>query len=124
MFAGAMSQEAFHWGELPSTSGPAWRLLLQGWQAIANGYVEWLANPLLLYGWLALARRQDFRAALAGGTANALMLVFLLHGPVRLPGVRNPVHLTPGPGYWLWVGSAALILVASLCGATATRRRG
>jgi len=109
LFATALTQPGFLWGQRTLAPAPAWRLLLYGWQAVAHGYIEWLANPALLASWvLALVGRRSPSLG-AAGIALALMLVFLSRRTLELPA--GPAALAYGAGYWLWLGSALLMLL-------------
>jgi hypothetical protein len=115
LFGAALSQTAFFWGQSAASSGPGWRLLLQGWRAMPGGYVEWLANPALLISWAACASGRRFLAIASACTAVALMLVFLCRRNLETPlSASGMTVVAYGPGYWLWLGSALLMVVASV----------
>jgi hypothetical protein len=111
-FAVALTQPAFFFGNSAASSGPAWRVLLQGWRAVPHGYVEWCANPALFLSWATVLRRPGISLALAG-SAGVLMLIFLFRDTFFLPGAAAAtVIVSHGGGYWFWVGSALLMVVA------------
>jgi hypothetical protein len=107
-FALALTQPAFVYGRSAIPSGPAWKLLLEGWRALPRGYLEWCANPALLFSWVAIPRRRPGSSLAAACIAAALMLLFLLRP-----------DFAPYRGYWLWLGSGLLMI---LTGAPAARR--
>ncbi len=110
LFAAALTQPAFYWGPDGSASGPGWLLLLRGWRGLSSGYVEWLANPLLMASWIAAVRGKLPLASGCAGLAAALMLVFAFRHVLA-----QNVHIaSSGPGYWLWLASALLMTAA--CG--------
>jgi hypothetical protein len=110
LFAAALGEPGFFWGARASSPAPAWRLLLYGWEAIGHGYIEWLANPALVASWvLAFAGRRSASIG-AAGIALALMLVFLTRHTLELPA--GATALAYGAGYWLWLASALLMLLA------------
>ncbi|MBV9912937.1 MAG: hypothetical protein JOZ93_10170 [Sinobacteraceae bacterium] len=90
-------------------------LLLHGWRGLADGYVEWLANPLLLLGWLAVVRRWLHAAFALGLAALGLMLLFLGRGPLHWASQPGTHVVHRAVGFWLWVASAACVLYAAGC---------
>ncbi len=118
LFLLALTQPAFFWGQAASSTGPSGRVLLQGWRGLTAGYVEWLANPLLLLTWVLTLRRHrsPSLASLISATATvALMLVFLCRQTLRLPSgsADAAAILTYGVGYWLWLVSGLTGLIAN-----------
>lgn len=117
LFAAALTQVAFHWGPEAASSGPGWRLLLRGWQGLAAGYLEWLANPFLMVSWLSALGHLRRAAGTCGVIAVVLMLVFPFRESLTIPhgGLAAPVnHISPGPGYWLWLASAVVMAASPL----------
>ncbi len=90
-------------------------LLLQGWRGLADGFVEWLANPLLVLGWLAVVRHRPYAAFALALAAIGLMLLFLGRGPLHWTAhpATHTVHRQVG--FWLWLASAACVLCAAAC---------
>lgn len=113
LFGVALTQTAFVWGGTASaSSGPGWRLLLQGWK---GGYVDWLANPVLLISWAAAVRGRRLLSMAGACVAATLMLVFMFRRTLELPGPGSTVTIVShGPGYWLWLGSALLMIAANV----------
>jgi hypothetical protein len=119
LFGAALTQPAFFLGKSPHVSGPSLRLLLEGWRALPHGYVEWCANPALLVSWATVLRRRPGISLAAACVAAGLMLMFLSRRTLALPHAGpDPllVAVSCGPGYWLWVGSALLMIVAGARG--------
>lgn len=117
LFGGALTQPAFFLGEGAASSRPGWQLLLRGWNGVPLGYVEWLANPALLVSW-ATAACAYRRASMASACcAAALMLVFLSRRTLvsAFSASATPI-LCRGAGYWLWLGSALLMVLANVRG--------
>lgn len=104
LFAAALTQTAFFWGTQGASAVTGWRLLLRGSSGLSGGYVEWLANPLLLASWIAALRGWRALWLAASLAAGLLMLVFLF---------RQQIHRL-GPGYWLWLASAAVSVAARM----------
>ncbi len=117
LFGAALTQPAFFRGAQAASSGAGWRLLLQGWRGVPLGYVEWLANPALLVSWIAAGRAHCRLSAASACCAATLMLAFLarrtLASPFSASGTQIVSH---GAGYWLWLGSALLMVVANIRG--------
>lgn len=90
-------------------------LLLQGWRGLADGYIEWLANPLLLLGWLAVVRRRPYPAAASALAAIGLMLLFLDRGPLHWAAQPGTHAAHRAVGFWLWLASAVCLLCAAGC---------
>jgi len=87
--------------------------LLLGW--LTMFLLPWLANPILLAGWLALLQGDPGRAARLGAVAFALGLMVLL-------GLLAPAELSPPStgltglyaGYYLWLGSMAVLVTGAV----------
>jgi hypothetical protein len=115
VFGAALTQPALFFGDSPTSSGPAWRMLLSGWRAVPHGYVEWCANPALFLSWAAAFPGRRPRLSLAAACASAaLMLMFLFRRILTVPSAGTALTITShGSGYWLWLGSALLMVVAA-----------
>jgi len=118
LFAAALTQPAFYWGD-PGDRAPgavsAFILLLEGWRGLPAGYLEWLANPLLVATWLAAAFERRVPSLVGAGVATLLMLVFPARGSALVLHSGMTQHLASlGAGYWLWLGSALTMVVAQL----------
>lgn len=92
----------------PSTA-PGWILLLFGWFPFSSA-LAWLANVLLLVGWILFCFRRSQAAFQYGVWAVVLGLTTPLHGYI----VRR-VHI----GFFLWIASMLLFSFATY---RATRR--
>jgi hypothetical protein len=120
LFGVALTQPAFFFGKTAASSGPAWRVLLEGWRALPHGYIEWCANPALFLSWATVLRHRPAISLAAACVSAALMLMFLSRRALALPGAGpDPAIISSGAGYWLWLGSALLMVVA---GSRAVRR--
>ena len=77
--------------------------------------LEWLANPLLFIAWIFCFMKLRSLTAFSSASAILLMLTFLrTHSIIvnEAGGVQPIIRV--GAGYWLWVVSAILCLVAAL----------
>lgn len=88
--------------------------LLWGW--IPPFFIPWSANFLLVLGWAFLLAGEDATAARVGASASLLALTswiwFLTEADFR-----------PGPGYFCWQASMALLCLApALTSASRSRR--
>lgn len=103
--------------KLEHLSGGA--LLVLGWLGLIQGQWAWLANPLLLAGWMLLLFRRP-RAALAVAVLALAVacLTFTAKGqqfPHDEGDVSHMSLLRPLFGFYLWAASIALtVLAASL----------
>ena len=99
-----------------------WDCLLNGWYGVRNGYFAWLANPVYLPMLVTMHRRR-WRPAIA---LSALFVgLALLSFQFVLPAIDMKSGPEPefdglGPGFWLWLGSGVVPLLA----AARCRRRG
>lgn len=101
--------------EYPDASAPGWGLLMIGWLAVLGGMIAWLANPLLLAGWAVLACRLRGLAAVFAVAALACSSSFMLYQTMWINEAGAEAPITGyGLGYWLWLASAATLLVACL----------
>jgi hypothetical protein len=92
-------------------------LLLLGPIGVLYGIFEWLANPVLLAAWVFSFAGKNKIALLLGIVASALMLAFLFRHTIvasEAPTYKQIVGY--GAGYWLWLTSAALIIVSGATG--------
>ena len=71
-------------------------------------YLSWAANPLLWIGYGSLAAGGYRRAGVCGGAALLLALSF-----AAISVTKNPIRGSLGPGYGLWVGSMAILLIGA-----------
>ena len=97
----------------------------RGWEALAFGWLgvprlanlTWIANPLLLFGWLFAPNGP--RPLSASFCVAALMVsgAFLFATEVVGSGVgvlREADLVSRGTGYWVWLASIATALAAAL----------
>ncbi len=85
---------------------PGWSILAFGWLASMIGYVDWLANPVLVAAGVALwgGAPRGWRVGLLG-----LVSVSLSHGaiPTDEGGEPHPIEMRYA-GYFLWLASLSL----------------
>lgn len=98
-----------------------WALLQFGWLSLFNGIIAWLANPLLIAGWVMLRLHRERAAALFAVTALACSSSFLLCQTIITAEAGSPERIDGyGLGYWLWLASPAVLVAASLVAAKAS----
>ena len=120
LFLLSLTQDGYYIdGTDPRAWAPAWGLLLFGWLGLFSGVFAWLANPLLVIGWILFIRRR-YRAGLWTTIAALLfMLSFLLHTTIQSSEAPTYSKITGyGPGYWLWVASGASLLSSNVLAVT------
>ncbi len=116
LFVIALTQTAFYQharNPSPSSIG----LFSIGWLGLFAGYLEWFANPLLIYSWMSALRRRYPRSAATAALAVIVILSFMRRTEVVWWGDNGEEHAAIehyALGYWLWLSSAALMLVVSL----------
>jgi hypothetical protein len=116
IFLVAMTQAAFYQNRPAEPVTHAVLLLATGWMGVLIGYLEWIANPLILYSWTSALRKRVVPALLASTSAAGLILSFLLRKKMDWPGMEtdtNPDIQGYAAGYWLWLVSALVMVVAS-----------
>lgn len=91
-------------------------LLLIGWMGVFDGQVAWLANPLLLLGWCATFLRLPRIIGLTLTLlATGFALGFLLYPDILVNEAGHRAAITGyRTGYWLWVGSTLVALLAAV----------
>jgi hypothetical protein len=98
-----------------TSCGDSIMALLLGWAGILSGAAgfTWFANPLLLACWITL--RKNLKAAMFLSVAATLLSgSFLLFDSIKdnEGGIPHQI-ITYKPGYWLWLGSCATMLVGT-----------
>jgi hypothetical protein len=96
-----------------SAAQAASELLVTGWLGLLAGIIAWLANPLLLAGWVLFALRQDGIALGLGLAALFCALSFLSVETVLDSDAGYFKVIEYGLGYWLWVASTAVITLGA-----------
>jgi hypothetical protein len=115
LFGTSLFCDGFYWASSPDRAYPGWQLLLLGWSAVPHGGAAWFANPALGLGWTLLALRRPLQSAGLASLGLAFMLSFLLVSEVTSMYASTSSGVAGyGIGYWLWVASAATLLLASL----------
>lgn len=117
-------------GEVVSVEGPT-ALVILGYQAFRGGpsggwalTAAWCANPVLWVGCLLMAAGRWRGAAFAGGVALVLGLAMVL--ATVIDHTAADVRWSAADyraGYWLWLGSMALLLLTALTGRCMRRRQ-
>ena len=94
-----------------------------GWMG-SFWYIEWFANPLIVYSWILVRRNALMNATFASLFAAALILVFLSRKNMMLfgfEGDNQPAITGYGAGYWLWLASTLTMAIG--CGVQLARNR-
>src|SRR5919204_3557082 len=114
VFAVSLTQNCYNIeGHDPKASAPGFYLLLLGLIGVFDGIFEWLANPVLLAAWIFSFAGKNKIAFLLGVLASALMLAFLFrHTIITNEAGHYAKIIGYGPGYWLWLTSALLMIVS------------
>jgi hypothetical protein len=117
LFAASLLTHAYY---APSHSEHplGWQLLVDGWFGlIFFGISAWLANPFLLFGWLACHLGRYDVSAVLSLVALGFMLSFMRIDTIPVDEAVNYAKITGyGPGYWLWLASAVVLFAASIVG--------
>jgi hypothetical protein len=125
IFVLAMTQTAYY----EAASDPARNsamLLLIGWMGVLVGYIEWIANPLLFYSWFSALHRRYWEAVGSATLALVLILSFLRRSEVVWIGDNGSKAAAIrgyALGYWLWLASSAVMIIAGLAHLARPRRR-
>lgn len=89
---------------------------LLGWIGACTGgaAIAWLSNPLLIASWF-LTKKSSKYALFISILATLFCLSFLLFNKVIRDEAGNYTEIiSRESGYWLWTGSAAIMLVGNL----------
>jgi hypothetical protein len=96
---------------------PGWSILAFGWvyTGSTDANTVWLANPLLLLAWILVLLNKRMAAILFSLGALGLAFTFLAHESVitNEAGLAGAITGVKG-GYWLWIASMVVTLVAAL----------
>jgi hypothetical protein len=114
-FIAALPLTAFTQANSEEPVMQSYEVLEAGALGIFKGYIEWFANPLLLWSWLASYFNRPRASGLAAIVALGLALVFLRRHELIW---STESHLTAqilkiGPGYWLWLTSTLIMIIAN-----------
>lgn len=109
LFAASLTQDAFCVSGICS-DWPGWSILLFG----ALGHTSWFANPLLGAAWIAALFARRVPALILALAALGLAAPFMFETSVvtNEAGMTNPVTGLRD-GYWLWLASMAMAVVAA-----------
>ncbi len=114
LFVACLFNDAYGFKSSGTVKGtPAYFVLLVGWYGVlVGGNLGWLANPALLGGWLGFVTSKRKLGAASTLLALALMLRFLVDPSVMVDeNATQWMFDVYGLGYWLWLASAATLLL-------------
>ena len=105
----ALTHTAFYIGttEKPEEVASLYAYLF-GWLVVLGSGISWLANPFLLYSWIALftnQRRAEWYSILA--ILLALSFLMLKEVVANEAGLSRTI-VSYGNGYWLWLSSLVI----------------
>jgi hypothetical protein len=114
-FAGSLALPAFY-TDWNSARIPGVSLLLCGCLGLLVANVAWLANPALILSWILLRKADSPLAPLLFAVmALPCALSFLLQKKIMMDEAGHYGNIIGyGPGYWLWITSILLVIVASV----------
>jgi hypothetical protein len=122
VFAASLTQNCFYTeAHIPGPPPPGWYLLLIGLIGVFDGYLEWLANPVLLAACVFSFAGKNKIALLLGILASAFMVAFLFRHTF-VAGEYHYKMIGYGAGYWLWLTSAGLMIVSGATGLVKQRQ--
>jgi|GEM_PF-605079 len=115
LFVACLTQDGYYIAGYDTRAwSPAIGLLLVGWMGLGMHVYEWLANPLLVLAWFFAWKARPGRALICSALALLFMAGFLYEK--RIVSNENggtSVITGYGLGYWLWMASAAVMLVGA-----------
>lgn len=117
LFIASLFQDGFLIeGSNPRAWAPCFGLLLIGWIGIFQGNLTWLANPLILFAWLAYAdARSRYQSIPFASLSLCFALSFMLYGKILSSEAGHYSKVTSLElGYWLWVASITSMIVLPL----------
>jgi hypothetical protein len=115
LFALCLTQDGYYIaGNNPRAWSPAYGLLFLGWIGLSQRVFEWIANPLMFLAWFFFWKAKPGRALISSFLALLLMASFLLEKRILSDENGRTSAITGyGPGFWLWMASAAVMLAAT-----------
>lgn len=114
IFVIAMTQPAFYQIRRDDMVIGSAMCLAIGAMGLLAGYFEWLANPLILFSWIAALRGRRYQSAVSATLALILMGAFLFHSTMSYPLYEREPNVPivgHGLGYWLWMVSGATMVI-------------
>lgn len=120
LFAACLFFQTFYYADYPmdSSFGNGWGALVAGWLGLLAGVPAWLANPLLIAAWVAYVRRMHRLSRILSVAAGGFMLSFTLESQIEVGTSGSLSAITSlGVGYYLWLSSAVVQVIASCSGA-------
>lgn len=113
----SLANDAFYVDDAdnPRKWAPSLALFLMGWMGMLVGMFWWLANPALIASWFMFSYRSTRPFALVPALLALLIsLSFMLCGQFPEGTSGKFIRITGyGPGYWLWIASIAVMVVAT-----------
>jgi hypothetical protein len=113
-FVIAMTQPAYYQTRSGETVIGSAMCLKIGAMGLLAGYFEWIANPLLLFSWIAAICGRRYQAAISSTIALIFIASFLFRSKMTYPLYQRESTVPivgHGLGYWLWMLSAAIMVV-------------
>jgi hypothetical protein len=115
-FIAALPLTAFTQANSEEPVMQSYEVLEAGALGIFKGYIEWFANPLLLWSWLASYFNRPRASGLTAIAAFGFALIFLCRHELIW---STESHVTAqilkvGPGYWLWIVSILMMVIANM----------
>jgi hypothetical protein len=121
-----LTQVAYY-DNLPDDPAPSAAVaFFMGWLGMITGNFEWLANPALLFSWIAALRRRIIPSLISASLSVLLIVSFLRRAEVVYYGDnvdRHAVIQAYGPGYWLWLASALLMVLSNAVAWSSLKRK-
>ena len=88
-------------------------LFLWGWLGPLDGVFAWYANPLLFLAWFSFSDGRTTSAVQKGICSALLASTYLLHKSILLDeGGGRAMIVSYNLGYWLWLASPIVLLLA------------
>lgn len=108
LFLAALTQDGYYVeGPNPRAWAAGWLLAVFGWLGILGGVFTWIANPLLVAGWLFAFQKRKIISIILSGSSVLLMLSFLWRRTIITSEAPTYSRIISYQiGYWLWLGSA------------------
>lgn len=87
--------------------------LLLGPIGLFGGHFSWIANPLLVFSWMRFTSGAAASALALAVTALLMALTFLFEDKIPV-GSSGEFSFEIGMGYWVWLTSVALAVLAAI----------
>lgn len=119
-FAACLTMQAFVSSDPDQAFSHGGTLLALGWLGILLGHIGWLANPLYVVAIIFTLDRNGRVAAALATCAIVTALTFAVTNSIKVSGGGTLHILHLAPGYWLWIASMVLCLLAAVAQTLAT----